>query len=65
MELKLTDTSVAIVVQTKLFTKKVAWFVKIAEILNVGKSRKMEDGSPKIKKLTFILAFRWNLNNFT
>ena len=65
MELKLTDTSVAIVVLTKSFIKKDAWFVKIAEILNVDKSRKMEDGSPKIKKLTFVLPFRWNLNNFT
>ena len=65
MELKLTDTSVAIVVQTKLFIKRVAWFVKIVEILNVGKSRKMEDGSPKIKMMTFILSLRRNKNNLT
>ena len=64
MDPKLTDTSVATVVLTKSFIKKVAWFVKIVEILNVGKSRKMEDGSPKIKMLTFILAFRRNLDNF-
>ena len=57
MERKLTDTSVAIVVLTKSFIKKVAWFVKIAEILNVGKSRKMEDGSPKIKKVDFYFEF--------
>ena len=57
MEPKLTDTSVVIVVLTKSFIKKVAWFVKIVEILNVGKSRKMEDGSPKIKMMTFILYF--------
>ncbi len=44
MEPKLTDTSVAIVVLTKSFIKKDAWFVKIVEILNAGKSRKMEDG---------------------
>ena len=57
MEPKLTDISVATVVLTKSFIKKVAWFVKIAEILNVGKSRKMEDGSPKIKKVDFYFDF--------
>ena len=57
MEPKLTDINVAIVVQIKSFTKKVVWFVKIVEILNVGKSRKMEDGSPKIKKVDFYFDF--------
>ena len=57
MEPKLTDISVATVVLTKSFIKKVAWFVKIAEILNVGKSRKMEDESPKIKKVDFYFGF--------
>ena len=57
MEPKLTDINVAIVVLTKSFIKKVAWFVKIAEILNVGKSRKMEDESPKIKKVDFYFGF--------
>ena len=57
MELKLTDKNAAIVVLTKWFIKKVAWFVKIVEILNVGKSRKMEDGSPKIKKVDFYFDF--------
>ena len=57
MEPKLTDISVAIVVQIKWFIKKVVWFVKIVEILNVDKSRKMEDGSPKIKKVDFYFGF--------
>ena len=57
MEPKLTDINVAIVVLTKSFIKKVVWFVKIVEILNVGKSRKMEDGSPKIKKVDVYFDF--------
>ena len=31
----------------------------------MGKSRKMEDGSPKIKMMTFILSLRRNKNNLT